>query len=144
MDDHAFQYKRDWFAYNGGVPTHTPDGTSLANKQQTNKKALFFNIALNYVELDMDALTKRAGKLPDSFAAAPMPSGPAPMAAGKAPASTRAAAPTSTTKGEKKKVAQTVSKPGVPMPQQEQHKEQQRQQSKSGLGGLLGGWWGKS
>jgi len=47
--------KRDWFAYNGG---------SVDADSKTYKKPLFFDIALNYVQLDMNRLQERAGKKP--------------------------------------------------------------------------------
>ncbi|KAF9229765.1 hypothetical protein BS17DRAFT_771880 [Gyrodon lividus] len=47
--------KNEWFAYNGG----TLDGDPNAYK-----KPLFFDIALNYVQLDMNRLLERAGKAP--------------------------------------------------------------------------------
>ena len=49
------QFKKDWFAYNGG---------SIGADNQSHKKPLFFDIALNYVQLDMDRLQERAGKAP--------------------------------------------------------------------------------
>lgn len=45
--------KNEWFAYNGG---------SINGDNKTYKKPLFFDIALNYVQLDMDRLQERAGK----------------------------------------------------------------------------------
>lgn len=45
--------KNEWFAYNGG---------SIDADNKTYKKPLFFDIALNYVQLDMDRLQERAGK----------------------------------------------------------------------------------
>jgi len=48
-------FKRDWFAYNGG---------SVDTDNKSHKKPLFFDIALNYVQLDMDRLQERAGKKP--------------------------------------------------------------------------------
>ncbi|KAG1908575.1 uncharacterized protein F5891DRAFT_19672 [Suillus fuscotomentosus] len=45
--------KNEWFAYNGG---------SIDADNKTYKKPLFFDIALNYVQLDMDRLLERAGK----------------------------------------------------------------------------------
>jgi signal recognition particle subunit SRP68 len=48
-------FKRDWFAYNGG---------SVDADYKSHKKPLFFDIALNYVQLDMDRLQERAGKKP--------------------------------------------------------------------------------
>lgn len=50
-------FKKNWFAYNGGL-------TDADNK--SHKKPLFFDIALNYVQLDMDQLQKRAGKHPSA------------------------------------------------------------------------------
>jgi signal recognition particle subunit SRP68 len=49
----GLQFKRDWFAYNGG---------SVNADTKSHKKPLFFDIALNYVQLDMDRLQERAGK----------------------------------------------------------------------------------
>lgn len=46
--------KNEWFAYNGG---------SIDADNKTYKKPLFFDIALNYVQLDMDRLQERAGKV---------------------------------------------------------------------------------
>ncbi|KAL4069221.1 hypothetical protein J3A83DRAFT_4249669 [Scleroderma citrinum] len=51
----SLSVKNEWFAYNGGKV----DGNS-----ETYKKPLFFDIALNYVRLDMDRLLERAGKGP--------------------------------------------------------------------------------
>lgn len=51
----ALQFKKDWFAYNGG---------SIDADNKSYKKPLFFDIALNYVQLDMDRLQARAGKAP--------------------------------------------------------------------------------
>src|SRR5882762_1866734 len=47
--------KRDWFAFNGG---------SVDADNKSHKKPLFFDIALNYVQLDMNRLQERAGKQP--------------------------------------------------------------------------------
>ncbi|OJA13896.1 hypothetical protein AZE42_09666 [Rhizopogon vesiculosus] len=47
--------KNEWFTYNGG---------SIDADNKTHKKPLFFDIALNYVQLDMDRLQERAGKAP--------------------------------------------------------------------------------
>ncbi|KIM48465.1 hypothetical protein M413DRAFT_440206 [Hebeloma cylindrosporum] len=66
----SLQLKRDWFAYNGG---------SVKADPTTYKKPLFFNIALNYVELDMDRLQQRAGKQPVPAPGAPSSSTNAPQ-----------------------------------------------------------------
>ncbi|EED85717.1 predicted protein [Postia placenta Mad-698-R] len=58
----SLQYKKDWFAFNGG---------SLGTDSKTYKKPLFFDIALNYVELDMERLQERAGKKPVAAKVAP-------------------------------------------------------------------------
>lgn len=106
----SLQFKRDWFAYNGG---------SLKADPTTYKKPLFFNIALNYVELDMNRLQERTGKKP----IAP-------------PASSVAV---SKAKSEEKKL---TSKAKV-----EEHVEPTPQpplQARAGLSSLLGGWWSKT
>jgi signal recognition particle subunit SRP68 len=51
----ALTLKKDWLVYNGG---------SIDLDHKTYKKPLFFDIALNYVQLDMDQLQERAGKKP--------------------------------------------------------------------------------
>ena len=69
LDAESLKCKKDWFTYNGGASTSTVD-------HNTFKKPLFFDIALNYVELNMERLQERAGKtvahLPASVAA-PVP-----------------------------------------------------------------------
>lgn len=97
----GMEMKNEWFAYNGG----TLDGDTKAYK-----KPLFFDIALNYVQLDMERLLERAGKVPvreerDVVAAPP----------GKS-------------RLEEVVRAQTPE-PAAP--------------AQGGLGGLLGGWWGR-
>lgn len=47
--------KNEWFAHNGGT---------LDGDPKTYKKPLFFDIGLNYVQLDMERLLERAGKAP--------------------------------------------------------------------------------
>ncbi|KAF5314115.1 hypothetical protein D9611_006920 [Ephemerocybe angulata] len=107
------RYKRDWLAYNGGSATADSKGY---------KKPVFFDIALNYVELDMDRLLERAGKAPAA---------PAPIAAPKpqrAEAVPEKRAPAAKAKAEE-------SRPETPQPSAT---------GKGGLGSLLGGWWGRS
>ncbi|KAF8446378.1 hypothetical protein L210DRAFT_3475101 [Boletus edulis BED1] len=55
----AADMKNDWFAYNGGT---------LDGDLKTYKKPLFFDIGLNYVQLDMDRLMQRVGKAPPATA----------------------------------------------------------------------------
>ncbi|KAI5119790.1 hypothetical protein M0805_006588 [Coniferiporia weirii] len=45
-------FRREWFTFNGG---------SVELEKDTLKKPLFFDVALNYVQLDMDSLQERAG-----------------------------------------------------------------------------------
>jgi len=81
---------------------------------------LFFNIALNYVELDIDRLSQRAGKRP-------VPGPALPVAPKKQEAVLeKKAAP--------KAKAEQVRSPS-PEPQAP---------SRGGLSSLLGGWWGRS
>lgn len=53
LSENALRFKNNWFAYNGG---------SIDADNKSYKKPLFFDIALNYVQLDMDRLQERAGK----------------------------------------------------------------------------------
>ena len=53
VSETSLSVKNEWFAYNGG---------SVDGNPKTYKKPLFFDIALNYVQLDMDRLLERAGK----------------------------------------------------------------------------------
>ena len=105
--------KRDWLAYNGG---------SIANDSKNYKKPLFFNIALNYVELDIDCLLERAGKVLVSPVPAAAPKAQRP----EAPAEKRAPAP---------KAKAEEARPETPVP---------AAPAKGGLSSLLGGWWGRS
>ncbi|KAJ7451137.1 hypothetical protein FB451DRAFT_1284815 [Mycena latifolia] len=65
LSSEGLQFKRDWFAFNGG---------SVDSTAKLDKKPLFFDIAVNYVALDMGRLRERAGLQPveDSQAAAPV------------------------------------------------------------------------
>lgn len=113
------KYKREWFAYNGG---------SVSKDPKEHKKPLFFDIALNYVELPMDRLLERAGK-------APQPA-PVPAATAAQPKQQPKADPVSEKKAPAKEKAKLEeSRPSTPQPQA---------QSRGGLSSLLGGWWGKS
>ncbi|EGN94085.1 hypothetical protein SERLA73DRAFT_171591 [Serpula lacrymans var. lacrymans S7.3] len=107
QDGHAF--KNEWFAYNGGT---------VAGDSKTYKKPLFFDIALNYVQLDMDQLQRRAGKAP-------------------APAAVTAPAPVQVELEKKQPVKsrlEEVERAPTPEPQAP---------ARGGLGSLLGGWWGR-
>lgn len=111
---HGLQYKQDWFANNGG---------SFEADPSSYKKPLFFNIALNYVELDMDRLRQRAGKDPVEASTPNI----AAAAIGKVDAVL-----------EKKSIAKAKveEQPDTaPTPQQP---------GRGGLSSLLGGWWSKS
>lgn len=108
------ELKREWFTFNGGSPT--PDKDSY-------KKPLFFDIALNYVELDMDQLQRRAGKEPLQIPAPIQVSQPQPQL------SQVQKGPTAKAKVEE------VARPATPEPKAET--------SRGGLSTLLGGWWGR-
>ncbi|TDL15845.1 hypothetical protein BD410DRAFT_795986 [Rickenella mellea] len=100
------QFKREWFAYNGGATSAERD---------PSKKPLFFDIALNYVQLDVDRLQERTGKR--KVASQP---------AAKAPAQEHKIG-TAKAKVEEERVA-------TPEP---------KQAPRGGLSSLLGGWWGR-
>ncbi|KAK2462109.1 hypothetical protein APHAL10511_006572 [Amanita phalloides] len=108
----GLQFKRDWYAHSGGA---LDDEGAKAYK-----KPVFFNIALNYVELDMDKLLERAGKKP--------------------PAPTTVVYPTPLQQPVVEKKVQSRAKvedvrSDTPEPQAS---------ARSGLSSLLGGWWGKN
>ena len=104
----AMGFKNDWFAHSGG---RMPDA---AGAVEAHKKPLFFDIAVNYISLDMDRLQERAGKAP-APAATPV-AAPAPQAAEKK------------TQVQKAKVEE-VERAATPEP---------TPQARGGLGGLLG------
>ena len=108
------ELKRVWFVFNGGSPT--PDNKS-------HKKPLFFDIALNYVELDMDRLQQRAGKAP--------PPTPAPINISKPQPQLPLVQKGPTLKAK----AEEITRPATPEPQSEA--------TRGGLSSLLGGWWGR-
>lgn len=101
----GLQFKRDWFAFNGG----SADSTA-----KSDKKPLFFDIAVNYIALDMGRLRERAGMQPveDSEAAAQ------PVV-------------------EKRQAAKEDASVETPEPKAPAA-------GRGGLGSLLGGWWGRS
>jgi signal recognition particle subunit SRP68 len=105
----GLQFKKDWFAYNGG--STDPDNNSY-------KKPLFFDIALNYAQLDMDKLQERAGKKPTVITAPARKDSTA-----EKKQTTRA------------KVEEEI-RPETPEPQT-------TAQARGGLSSLLGGWWGR-
>lgn len=118
VDAESSKCKKDWLSYNGG------DATGTIGKS-TYKKPLFFDIALNYVELNMDSLTERVGK--KVAASAPTIVAPVPQRA-----------PSGTT--EMKSVAsrakvEEIQRPMTPEPS--------AAPAKGGLSSLLGGWWGR-
>ncbi|KAF9652058.1 hypothetical protein BDM02DRAFT_3184041 [Thelephora ganbajun] len=108
------ELKRDWFTFNGGSPT--PDNGS-------HKKPLFFDIALNYVELDMDRLQQRAGKKP--------PPTPVPIKILQPQPQIPQAQKGLTVKAK----AEEITSPATLEPKVET--------SHGGLSSLLGGWWGR-
>ncbi|KAH9949444.1 hypothetical protein B0H21DRAFT_727886 [Amylocystis lapponica] len=109
----SLSFKTAWFTYNGG----TLDGAP-----KTFKKPLFFDIALNYVQLDMDRLQARAGK------AKPPPRPPAPSA--------QAVLKPQVTEKKTMLRAKVDEIERVPTPEAPEP-------ARGGLSTLLGGWWGR-
>ncbi|KAJ6573919.1 hypothetical protein DFH09DRAFT_1032099 [Mycena vulgaris] len=97
--------KREWFAFNGG---------SVDSTAKSDKKPLFFDIAVNYVALDMARLRERAGLQPvEDSQAATQPTVEKRQAA-------------------KEDASMVTPEPKAPAA------------GRGGLSSLLGGWWGKS
>ncbi len=115
----SIQCKKDWFNYNGGDATGTVD-------RQSYKKPLFFDIALNYVELDMDRLQERAGKAVTTIPAKVV--SPVPQRALSGIGQPEIKSTVSRAKVEE------IDRPMTPEP---------TTPAKGGLGSLLGGWWGR-
>ncbi|KAK0465651.1 hypothetical protein IW261DRAFT_1523509 [Armillaria novae-zelandiae] len=111
LSSDSLQFKRDWLPYNGGSVDADP---------RSYKKPAFFNIALNYVDLDMDSLLQRAGKETALTTPAPTPS-----------------APTSKVEpvGDKRRIIEDT-RAATPEPSPAP--------ARGGLSSLLGGWWGKN
>jgi signal recognition particle subunit SRP68 len=108
------ELKRDWFTFNAGSPT--PDNRAY-------KKPLFFDIALNYVELDMDRLQQRTGKEP--------PPTPAPTKI----LQQQPQLPLAQKGLSAKAKVEEILRPATPEPKAET--------PGGGLSSLLGGWWGR-
>ncbi|KAH9060825.1 hypothetical protein EDB87DRAFT_1674605 [Lactarius vividus] len=106
------RFKNDWFTYNGG---------SLSVDNKDYKKPLFFDIALNYVQLDMNRLQERVGKQPQRavLAAAPI----------------RTEDPTADKRPVAKAKLEEIQRPATPEPS--------APAAGGGLSSLLGGWWGR-
>lgn len=114
------QCKKDWFTYNGG-------DASGAIDRKSYKKPLFFDIALNYVELDMERLQERAGK---KVAPPPQISSPTPQRAVQQ-------------QSESDKPKSVVSRAKIEEIQRPATPEPDASAAKGGLSSLLGGWWGR-
>jgi signal recognition particle subunit SRP68 len=105
--------KKDWFMFNGG---------SLSADNKSFKKPLFFDIALNYVELDMERLHTRTGKEPR-----PAPAMPTVKVQDiQQPQVQKAPAAKAKAEG-----VERIPTPEPPTP------------VRGGLSNLLGGWWGR-
>ena len=110
LDADGLRFRTAWFLHNGGA---------LDADAAAHKKPLFFDVALNYVQLDMDRLQERAGKKPAVVVVA-------------APVAVRAQPPP-----EKKPVARAkLEEQRAPTPEP-------TAPAKGGLSSLLGGWWGR-
>lgn len=119
LDAEGLQCKKDWFSYNGG------DATGKADRS-TYKKPLFFDIALNYVELDMARLQERAGRKLAAAGAASV-AAPVPQRASSGATEIKSAA--------SRAKVEEIQRPMTPEPS--------AAPAKGGLSSLLGGWWGR-
>ncbi|KAF9076756.1 hypothetical protein BDP27DRAFT_1312534 [Rhodocollybia butyracea] len=117
----GLEYKRVWLEKGGAG-----DGA------QKHKKPVFFNLALNYVDLDVDRLRERAGRAPPrtvppsaaNRANDPLPSAGAGAGLGRAKAS-----------------VMEEARSGTPEPREP---VESGKGGPSRLGSLLGGWWGRN
>src|SRR5258706_3850817 len=109
LNAEELKLKREWFAYNGG----TVDGTEV---DALKKKPLFYDIAFNSVNLPMDRLLRRAGRVP-----APVLT-PAPL-------------------GQPTKAK--IDEPAFPAVPEPDEPAPPPALAHGGLSSLLGGWWGR-
>ena len=119
--------KMEWYTFNGGqISAAGPDGTT-----KPFKKPLFFDVAFNYVELPMDNLIARS----TAGVKTPTPAPPAiqPTVVKSTPTP---AEPSSDPRKEREKRSTKVEE--APPPE-----VKIVQTSSLGLGGILGGWWGR-
>lgn len=116
--------KTDWYAFNGGKAIPSPDSGK--------KKPMFYDVAFNYVELPMDKLLARSSN------AKPAAPAPAPVAKATTSQAKPMALQTSTGATAKEKRATKVEEAPPPVPE-----PKIVQSGGYGLGGILGGWWGK-
>ncbi|KAI0344235.1 hypothetical protein BDW22DRAFT_1355574 [Trametopsis cervina] len=116
LNEESLKCKKDWFTYNGGEVD-----------KQAAKKPLFFDIALNYVELNMERLQERAGK---QVVRAPNIVSPQPQ---RATSDASLAEPAKNVTSRAK--AAEIERPMTPEPS--------AAAGKGGLSSLLGGWWGR-
>ena len=100
------QLKLEWFAFNGGA---------TSSEKDISKKPIFFDIALNYLQLDVDKIQERAG-LKQKEITRSVPAEPRPVVATA-----------------QSKVVE-IERSATPNPPAE---------SRSTLTSLLGGWWGR-
>ncbi|KAI0791770.1 hypothetical protein C8Q75DRAFT_805375 [Abortiporus biennis] len=125
LSNDNLQTKKDWFAYNGG--NIDPESG------KTHKKPLFFDIALNYVQLDMDRLQERAGKKLEEKKVAS-------TTGATSRSSSSSLAPLG--KPEKEEKKSTTSKTAK-VEEIDRGLTPEPSTPKAGLSSLLGGWWGR-
>ncbi|CAL1697046.1 unnamed protein product [Somion occarium] len=122
LSSDSLQCKKDWFAFNGGATT--------AEGVKPHKKPLFFDIALNYVQLDMERLQGRAGKQVETPTVAASAAPAAFVASKQAQAQPESERKNLVTKAK----VEEIQRPETPEPSGP---------AKAGLSSLLGGWWGR-
>lgn len=122
LDAESTKCKTEWFMHNGGDASGTVD-------RRTYKKPLFFDIALNYVELNMERLQERAGRQVEPTASGVV-----------APQPQRSL---ETIVSETEKAKSVVSRAKVEEIERPLTPEPTATTAKGGLSSLLGGWWGR-
>lgn len=137
LEKEETKMKMEWYAFNGGLPT-----ANASKDGQGHKKPMFYDVAFNYVELPMDRLFARskAGKAQAAASAASV------AATSKAQAASKPMAPHVSTgagvgvigEGRKEKRSTKVEAERPPSPE-----VKIVQSGGLGLGGILGGWWGR-
>ena len=121
--------KLEWYAFNGGAATSLP--------QDKHRKPMFYDVAFNYVELPMERLQARArGQVGAKAGVTPKTPPGVTTNAGRAIAQQTSPVPTAENGKRERRMTKVEEAPPTP-------DVKIVQSGGFGIGGILGGWWGR-
>jgi len=121
--------KLDWYAFNGGAASSLP--------QDKHKNLMFYDVAFNYVELPMERLQTRAGGQAGAKTGVTAKAPPGVSTeAGRAIAQQTTSGPTTENGKRERRMTKVEEAPPTP-------DVKIVQSGGFGIGGILGGWWGR-